>query len=311
MVEGLVIREMTLGDLSDCERLAKEVRWFTSAESFARFVNMGCAWVGVVEGNVIATTTCIKYGVDKIGFVGFVIVHPSFRRRGIGSTLTMRAVTYLSELGVDMVMLDASDDGHRTYPTIGFKDVCVAKRHLFSFPVVESLHVGDTPEGTRLISSPDGIDDLVRSAARADIVAIVKSFPLHWGLVHSDSNGDKLVGLIAARSWKSHRKSFRIGPIIAPDTNRAIWMLTSVMKQLLGTIAPAERPTPSDDDVFRMEVLEDQNCLERAHYAQALTALGSASSPVWRMYLDLSPSKTQPAHLPGPTYLGMCGADLG
>jgi GNAT superfamily N-acetyltransferase len=51
-----------------------------------------------------------------------VLVHPDFRRRGLGRQLLLAGIEYLEGAGVGAVKLDATPMGKRLYDTIGFVD---------------------------------------------------------------------------------------------------------------------------------------------------------------------------------------------
>jgi ribosomal protein S18 acetylase RimI-like enzyme len=54
------------------------------------------------------------------GYIWSVYVDPIFRRRGIATGLTSRAVDHLWEIGCPSVLLHASDAGRHIYAELGF-----------------------------------------------------------------------------------------------------------------------------------------------------------------------------------------------
>jgi ribosomal protein S18 acetylase RimI-like enzyme len=78
--------------------------WFVAEEDGER--------VGVV-GVVVHETAA---------YVGLMAVHPSHQRRGLARRLLDRALAFVRERGVPLVMLDASDSGAPLYERYGFAD---------------------------------------------------------------------------------------------------------------------------------------------------------------------------------------------
>lgn len=69
----------------------------------------------------IAFATSVKYG--RSGWIGNLIVSPSLRGRGTGSTLMRAALAALDTAGAETVWLTASEAGRPIYEKLGFKTV--------------------------------------------------------------------------------------------------------------------------------------------------------------------------------------------
>jgi ribosomal protein S18 acetylase RimI-like enzyme len=67
--------------------------------------------------------TTIQYAQQR-AWIGMVIVHPDFQRRGLGQAISEVAVDYLQAHGIREIMLSASDQGRPVYERIGFHKVC-------------------------------------------------------------------------------------------------------------------------------------------------------------------------------------------
>ncbi len=119
----LQLRVMTPGDLSFADRLRALAGWNQTVEDWQRFMAAephGC-FVAEWAGEPAGTATTITYGLE-VGWIGMVLVHPGFRRRGIGGALLKQCLTYLRSLGIGCTKLDATPLGKTVYDQLGFQD---------------------------------------------------------------------------------------------------------------------------------------------------------------------------------------------
>src|SRR5688500_17823494 len=123
MNSPLRLRPLTREDLSFADSLRALAGWNQTLADWERFLALepdGCflaEWQGVSAGT--ATTTV--YGAE-LAWIGMVLVHPEYRRRGIGQALLERCIEYLSKRGVRCIKLDATPEGKRVYANLGFQD---------------------------------------------------------------------------------------------------------------------------------------------------------------------------------------------
>jgi hypothetical protein len=80
-----------------------------------------------------------------VAWIGMVLVHPSFRRRGIGSALMNRCIEHLQSRGVESIKLDATDQGRPVYLKLGFRDERPACRLTGSRPDGLAAHPSVRP----------------------------------------------------------------------------------------------------------------------------------------------------------------------
>jgi ribosomal protein S18 acetylase RimI-like enzyme len=73
------------------------------------------------EGRPVATAVTVAYG-SELGWIGMMLVHPDFRRRGIARVLMDHSIEVLRSAGVKSIKLDATPAGREVYLRIGFKD---------------------------------------------------------------------------------------------------------------------------------------------------------------------------------------------
>lgn len=121
-VPGLTLRILCSSDLDFADSLRARVGWNQTRADWERFLAInpdGCflaEWNGVPVGT--ATTTI--YGLD-LAWIGMVLVHPDYRRRGIGRDLLKVCLGHLRSRGIRCVKLDATPAGQLVYETMGFR----------------------------------------------------------------------------------------------------------------------------------------------------------------------------------------------
>ncbi len=119
----LHLRQLTSSDLPFADSLRATVGWNQTIQDWQRPLEIeptGCfvaEWDGSPAGT--ATTTC--YGPD-LAWIGMVLVHPDFRRHGIGKALLNHCLDYLKKRGIRCVKLDATSLGKTLYDRLGFQD---------------------------------------------------------------------------------------------------------------------------------------------------------------------------------------------
>jgi predicted GNAT family acetyltransferase len=80
----------------------------------------GC-FVAEWNGTLAGTATTTSYGTE-LAWIGMVLVHPEFRRRGIGKALLERCLSYLRQRNVRCIKLDATPLGKPLYVQLGFEE---------------------------------------------------------------------------------------------------------------------------------------------------------------------------------------------
>jgi GNAT superfamily N-acetyltransferase len=123
------IRLMTSDDIPAGMRLRAAAGWNQTEQDWRRFLDLvpdGC-FVATLDGVVCGTATALNY-VQRIGWLGMVLVDPAMRGRGIGSRLFQHAMEHLRSLGVGTQKLDATPQGYPIYRSLGFVDEYVIER---------------------------------------------------------------------------------------------------------------------------------------------------------------------------------------
>jgi predicted N-acetyltransferase YhbS len=116
-----VIRQMTQADLPAADELRRLAGWNQTPEDWRVLLSFepnGC-FVAVPEGTVVGTVTTTTYG-RTLAWIGMMLVHPDYQRRGIATRLMQRSLEYLRGCGVGCVKLDATPVGRPVYEKLGF-----------------------------------------------------------------------------------------------------------------------------------------------------------------------------------------------
>src|SRR5215510_8173248 len=122
MNPSLHVRCLTQADLPFADSVRATAGWNQTRRDWERFLALepnGCflaEWNGAPAGT--ATTTV--YGTE-LAWIGMVLVHPDYRRRGIGRALLEHCIEHLREREVRCIKLDATPAGKKVYDGLGFK----------------------------------------------------------------------------------------------------------------------------------------------------------------------------------------------
>jgi ribosomal protein S18 acetylase RimI-like enzyme len=118
----LHVRTMRASDLPFADSLRAMVGWNQTLADWRRFLRMqpqGC-FLAQWDGARAGTATTVVYGSD-LAWIGMVLVHPEYRRRGIGRTLLLKCIEHLQARRVRCIKLDATPQGRPVYENLGFK----------------------------------------------------------------------------------------------------------------------------------------------------------------------------------------------
>jgi ribosomal protein S18 acetylase RimI-like enzyme len=129
MSASLLIRAMRQSDLLFADSLRVLAGWNQTMADWRRFLAMqpqGC-FLAEWDDAPAGTATTTVYGPD-LAWIGMVLVHPEFRRRGIGRALLLKCLEHLRDCHVRCIKLDATPEGRPVYEKLGFKDEWTFRR---------------------------------------------------------------------------------------------------------------------------------------------------------------------------------------
>ena len=102
--------------------LCRSAGWNQLHSDWVRLVEYqgnGC-FVADVDGSLAGTVTTTSYG-KRLAWIGMMLVHPEFRRRGIATALMESSIAYLQQCGTECIKLDATPEGQLVYEQLGFR----------------------------------------------------------------------------------------------------------------------------------------------------------------------------------------------
>jgi predicted N-acetyltransferase YhbS len=218
MEPGTTVRLMREMDLAGADMLRRTVGWNQTMEDWRQMLHLepeGC-FVAEMNGEIAGTVTTTCYG-STLAWIGMMLVHPQYRRQGLGTRLMRRALDYLKRKGVRCVKLDATPEGRPLYEKLGFQFESELTRWQRA-PQIETGGVGSPGKGTRGMQEKDWLaiaeidaaafgvarSHLLRNFAKRSRQILV--WPREgavggWGLLRSGANADYL-GPVACRSME-------------------------------------------------------------------------------------------------------------
>ncbi|EJQ72576.1 MULTISPECIES: GNAT family N-acetyltransferase [Bacillus] len=122
------VERLRKGRIEDIVALSSHIGWDYKREEIEMILNTGIVY-GVVNEReeLIASAAIILYG-ERLASIGMVIVHPDYKRRGIGKIITDLCVK--SVLTQTPIMLIATDEGKILYEKLGFRAVSYVSKYI-------------------------------------------------------------------------------------------------------------------------------------------------------------------------------------
>jgi len=225
MKDHETIRLLTSDDVPQAFELSSLAGWNQTAENWSSLLKLapeGC--FGVQVGSTLAATaTLFCYGTS-LAWVGMVLTHPVFRRRGLATRLLRHLRTFSETLGIRTIKLDATEQGERLYRSLGF----VPEQ-----PVERWMRSSGLPSNSDLTCSRD-LSPLARTIDRA-VFGVDRTFLLRallqQGECYSTSGSYLLtragrtasyIGPWVGRSARSARELLEHG-LRTPSANGWYW----------------------------------------------------------------------------------------
>jgi ribosomal protein S18 acetylase RimI-like enzyme len=116
------LRLLQLDDIPHAWNLSTLAGWNQTVADWQLLLELapgGCFCV-VCDRTVVATATLMPYG-NRLGFIGMVLTHPDYRRRGYARLLLMKLLARASAIGIETLKLDATELGESLYRSLGFR----------------------------------------------------------------------------------------------------------------------------------------------------------------------------------------------
>jgi GNAT superfamily N-acetyltransferase len=200
--------------IGEAYQLIQNEGWTVSEQDFRTLLafNGTHAFMILIREKVIGMIVVIGY--DTFGFLGNLIIAPSFRHKGYGTQLLQKAIASLSEMNISMIMLDAVPQAVPLYQRLGFQSICKSLRfrgELFHEEIVHPLNF------TEKMTSGNFADvvSLDRQIFGADRSGLLKTqFKLFPQFCHTIYRNGKISGYIMATPY---RNLLKIGPWICTE----------------------------------------------------------------------------------------------
>jgi GNAT superfamily N-acetyltransferase len=113
---------MNFEDLAFADSLRALAGWNQTMDDWRRMLLMtpGGCFLAEYDGVPVGTATTLVYA-RELAWVGMLIVHPEYRRLGIGSALLCHCIGWLRQQNVSCIKLDATPLGKKVYDGLGFR----------------------------------------------------------------------------------------------------------------------------------------------------------------------------------------------
>jgi len=223
-------------DLDFCMELVGLAGWNQTPADWRRLMSLepqGC-FLAEWDGSRAGTATAIAYG-QQCGWIGMVLVHPDYRRRGIGTALLKHCIEYLQGRAVRSIRLDATDQGRPLYLKLGFHDeyaVCRYEGRASGTTPPEPAgpgHVDIVPITGEVWAELCRLDRRAFGADRSGLLrALADDEP---DLAVAATSRQRLLGYALARSGRVRPY---IGPVVASGPEVAGWLVRALQERLGG-----------------------------------------------------------------------------
>jgi len=231
MVKMVDVRQMTEADMTAADQLRSLAGWNQTFNDWQRLLSLqphGC-FVAEQDGNLVGTVTTTYYG-SELAWVGMLLVHPDYRKQGIGGKLMKQAMGYLSTLGVTCIGLDATPAGETIYRKLGFQPRWgLARWEITSvpnFPVDNYLRV-------RCLESEKDLDEIINldritfGVNRAELLKLLVNDSLETYVIAGKGRRITGFGMVRAGS-----KAYSLGPLVAIHKVDAEEIITALLKDI-------------------------------------------------------------------------------
>ena len=222
----LTIRPMRRDDIPLGLELCRAARWNQLEADWRRLlaIEPGGLFVCEADGRPCATASTTSYGTQS-GWIGMLLVHADFRRRGIGTAMIQRCIETLEAKRIESIKLDATDQGRPVYRKIGFRDERPIVRYAGAVPP------GATPHrGVRPMAAADwpAVAALDRPAFGADRLRLLRRLAEDGrAVVARGAEGLRGFGF----SRPGHDAAF-LGPVVAADAEAALAVVETLLADL-------------------------------------------------------------------------------
>lgn len=215
------IRPFRESDLGFAAALTEIAGWNQTRADWVRVLHYepeGC-FLATCAGAPAGTVTTTRYG-KQLAWIGMMLVHPEFRRRGVATALMETSLEYLTERGAQCIKLDATPAGRPVYGRLGFKDE-------WTFHRWESAGHAQDASAAELKGTHADLGGLDHDAFGADRSGWLTR-------LRSDSDTVSCAGGFAM--GRAGRIASYLGPVTANGATTAEWLIDQLLPHLAGRV---------------------------------------------------------------------------
>lgn len=231
-------RRMNEHDLEGAHRLSQALRWPHRLQDWKLIYKLGMGYVAEADGNVVGTIMCWSHGTE-FASIGMVIVDPDWQGRGIGRKLMAMA---MAELGKRSVLLFATASGKPLYDRLGFTQVGSIAQHqgsvfrptLMALPSGERIRPLGARDGAKLAALCARAVGMPRATVLSSLMEVAECVVI--------DRYDEMIGCAMLRRF-GH--GYAIGPVIAPDIERAKALISHWTGTYAGAFVRIDVPAAS------------------------------------------------------------------
>ena len=224
----LTVDGLSDADIDDAFALSTGEGWNQTVADWKRLTQLeptGC-YAARDSGRLVATVTTITYG-SALAWIGMMMVHADYRRRGIGAALMQRALDHARDRRVDVVKLDATPAGRPLYESLGFTAEAELERWQ---GVARRLAEPDSGLESDDRAAMSSLDASAYGADRSRLLGSLLRDSVGSPLV-AQSDGGRPVGYSLARRG---RQAIYLGPIIATVGSAATELFHAMVERHVG-----------------------------------------------------------------------------
>lgn len=201
--------------------------WNQTVDDWLMMLGQGTG-IGIIDGEnqLVASAICLPYGTE-FGWISMVLVHPSWRKKGLATKLLHRCIDVLEDQAL-MPILDATPEGEGVYRPLGFISHFGLTRWQSDAPMR-----GAETNATRALLPDDlsavkALDRQVFGGSREIILETLQARSPQMCRCMKDGSG-----FVLARNG---RTASQIGPLVATSEQAAIDLLNDALNAAEGAV---------------------------------------------------------------------------
>ncbi len=290
MLDDIRVRLLTAKDVPFAMKLTQLAAWNQSEADWLNFISYEPKGCFLVEYQKIPAATGIALNYQhKLGWIGMVLVHPNMRRKGLGKAVMNRAISYLKDLGVDCIKLDATPMGRNLYLNLEFTDEYKLER-LEGLIWTENQSLTGPSESSNLrqmkledIKDVAEYDGEIFGVRRDEIINGLFMCLPKYSYVYKD--GNKVMGYILCRKGTN---AYHIGPWIAEDFQIGKLLYNFIAKDIEGEKVFIDI-IQSNNDV--RDFLKSLGYTVKRDFVRMYRGVNKWPGKPWRIYSISGPEK--------------------